>query len=80
MAKTPLWQRKAGQNPKGGLSKAGRDAYNKETGGNLKAPQPEGGPRKDSYCARSAGQAKKFPKAAADPKSRLNLARKKWKC
>ena len=53
---------------------------NKETGGNLKAPQPEGGPRRDSYCARSAGQAKKFPAAAKDPNSRLSLARKQWNC
>ena len=40
---------------KGGLSKAEREKMNRETGSNLKAPQPEGGPRKDSYCARSAG-------------------------
>ena len=36
--------------------------------------------RRKSYCARSAGQAKKFPKAAKDPNSRLNQARKRWKC
>jgi len=34
----------------------------------------------DSYCARSAGQKKKFPKAAKDPNSPLNLSRKRWKC
>ena len=33
-----------------------------------------------SYCARSAGQMKKFPKAAKDPNSRLRQARKRWKC
>ena len=38
-----------------GMSAAERAAYNKKTGGNLKAPQPEGGSRKESYCARSAG-------------------------
>ena len=27
-----------------------------------------------------AGQAKKFPKAAKDPNSRLRQARKRWKC
>ena len=27
--------------------------------------------RRKSYCARSAGQMKKFPKAAKDPNSRL---------
>ena len=34
----------------------------------------------DSYCARSAGQMKKHPKAAANPNSPLRLSRKKWKC
>ena len=33
-------------------------------GQNIKRPQPEGGKRKDSYCARSKGQMKMFPKAA----------------
>ncbi len=36
--------------------------------------------RRASYCARSAGQMKKFPKAAKDPNSRLRQARKRWKC
>ena len=36
--------------------------------------------RRKSYCARSAGQMKKFPKAAANPNSRLRQARKRWKC
>ena len=36
--------------------------------------------RRKSFCARSAGQMKKFPKAAADPNSRLRQARKRWKC
>tara|TARA_B100000212_G_scaffold81773_1_gene58700 strand:+ start:554 stop:796 length:243 start_codon:yes stop_codon:yes gene_type:complete len=65
---------------KGGLTKAGREKYNRETGSNLKAPQPGGGPRKKSYCARSAGQMKRFPKAAKDPNSRLRKARRRWKC
>ena len=34
----------------------------------------------DAYCARSAAQKKKFPKAAKDPNSPLNLSRKRWKC
>ena len=33
-----------------------------------------------AYCARSAGQMKKFPKAAKDPNSRLRQARKRWRC
>ncbi len=36
--------------------------------------------RRKSFCARSAGQMKKFPKAAKDPNSRLRQARKRWKC
>ena len=36
--------------------------------------------RRKSYCDRSAGQMKDFPKAAKDPNSRLRQARKRWKC
>ena len=36
--------------------------------------------RSKSFCARSAGQMKKFPKAAANPNSRLRQARRRWKC
>tara|TARA_R100001369_G_scaffold39967_2_gene66068 strand:+ start:1446 stop:1844 length:399 start_codon:yes stop_codon:yes gene_type:complete len=36
--------------------------------------------RRKSYCARSAGQMRKFPSAAKDPNSRLRQARKRWKC
>jgi hypothetical protein len=79
MAKTPAWTRAEGKSKTGGLNAKGR-ASAKKQGMNLKPPQPEGGKRKDSFCARSAGQAKMFPAAAKDPDSRLNLARKKWKC
>jgi len=34
----------------------------------------------DSFCARSMGQMRDFPKAAKDPNSPLRLSRKKWKC
>ena len=34
----------------------------------------------DAYCARSAGQMKKNPKAAANPNSPLRLSRQRWKC
>jgi hypothetical protein len=76
---SPAWTRKEGQIPDGGLNAKGR-ASAKAEGSNLKPPQPEGGPRKKSFCARSAGQMKKFPKAAKDPNSRLRKARRKWKC
>ena len=36
--------------------------------------------RRKSFCARSKGQMKKFPKAAKNPNSRLRQARKRWKC
>jgi hypothetical protein len=68
------------KNPAGGLTELGRRAYNRATGGNLKRPQPEGGSRRDSFCARSAGQMKMWPKAAKDPNSRLRKARRVWKC
>lgn len=68
--RSAAWKRKAGKNPSGGLNAKGRASYNKETGGNLKAPQPEGGPRKRSFCARSRGWTS----------GRGLLARKKWKC
>lgn len=77
--KTAAWTRKEGQNPDGGLNAKGR-ASAKAQGSNLKPPQPGGGPRKRSFCARSAGQMKKFPKAAKDPNSRLRKARRKWAC
>lgn len=78
-AKTGAWQRKEGKSPSGGLNAKGRASLKAE-GHNIKPPQPEGGPRKRSFCARSAGQMKMWPKAAKDPNSRLRLARKKWKC
>ena len=77
---TGAWSRKEGQDPDGGLNARGRESYNREHGANLKPPQPEGGPRRDSFCARSAGQMKMWPKAAKDPNSRLRKARRKWGC
>jgi|TARA_R100001129_G_scaffold171765_1_gene142095 hypothetical protein len=66
----------------GGLTAAGRKKYNKETGSNLKAPQPGGGKRKKSFCARMKGMKKKrtSSKTARDPNSRINKALRKWKC
>jgi hypothetical protein len=82
MAKSPAWQRKEGKSPSGGLNAKGRASYNKSTGGNLKAPQPEGGPRKKSFCARMSGMKKKLTssKTANDPNSRINKSLRKWKC
>jgi hypothetical protein len=79
---TPAWQRSEGKNPEGGLNAAGRASYNRETGGNLKAPQPEGGSRKKSFCARMSGMKKKLTSSetANDPDSRINKSLRKWKC
>lgn len=77
--KTPAWSRAEGKNPKGGLNAKGR-ASAKKQGMNLKPPQPEGGARKKSFCARSAGQMKMWPNAAKDPNSRLRKARRAWAC
>jgi len=64
-----------------GMTAAGRRAYNKQTGGNLKAPQPGGGKRKRSYCARSAGQMKMHNiNCSKTPEKRICAARRRWKC
>jgi len=79
---TPAWQRSEGKSPSGGLNALGRASYKRETGGTLKAPQPEGGSRKKSFCARMGGMKKKLTssKTANDPDSRINKALRKWKC
>ena len=59
-----------------GLTEAGRRKYNRETGSNLKAPQPEGGSRKDSFCARMSGVVKNAKGDA--PRAKASL--KRWKC
>jgi hypothetical protein len=84
MAKTPAWQRKEGKNPAGGLNAKGRASYNRANPGKpgLKAPQPEGGSRKKSFCARMSGMKKKLTsaKTANDPNSRINKSLRAWKC
>ena len=51
--KSPTWQTKAGQNPKGGLNAKGRASYNQATGGDLKPPVKSGdNPRRASFLAR----------------------------
>ena len=70
-----------------GMTKKGvADYKRKNPGSKLKTAVTEDNPgkkrasRRKSYCARSAGQMKKFPKAAKDPNSRLRQARRRWKC
>ena len=58
-----------------GLTAKGRAKYNRETGSNLKAPQPEGGKRRDSFCARMGPVARK-----SDRGSRARASMKRWNC
>lgn len=64
---------------KGGLTAKGRAKYNAATGSNLKAPQPQGGPRKRSFCARMSGIKGPMKTASGKP-TRKALALKRWKC
>ena len=59
-----------------GLTEKGRAKYNRETGSNLKAPQPEGGARKKSFCARMEG----VVKHAKGDAERAKASLKRWKC
>ena len=81
MAKSPAWQRAEGKNPNGGLNAKGR-ASAKKQGMNLKPPQPEGGSRRDSFCARMKGMKAKLTsaKTASDPDSRINKSLRAWNC
>ena len=64
---------------KGGLTAKGRRKYNRATGSNLKAPQPQGGARKRSFCARMKGV--KGPMKTPNGKpTRKALALRRWKC
>jgi len=70
-----------------GMTQAGVKAYRRMNPGSKLStavtednPGPKNAARRKSYCARSAGQMKMFPKAANDPNSRLRQARKRWKC
>ena len=58
-----------------GLTAKGRAKYNAATGSNLKAPQPQGGARRDSFCARMAPVAEKSEKG-----SRARASMQRWNC
>ena len=58
-----------------GLTAKGREKYNRETGSHLKAPQPQGGSRKDSFCARMKPIADK-----SEEGSRAKASMRRWKC
>ena len=71
-----------------GMTKAGVKAYRRlNPGSKLKTAVTgkvkkgsKAAKRRKSFCARSLGQMKKFPKAARNPNSRLRQARRRWKC
>ena len=67
------------KNPKTGRTR--RVSYGQAGKAKGGGPRVKPGTSKgDSYCARSAGQMKKSPKAAKDPNSPLRLSRQRWKC
>lgn len=72
-----------GYNPKkhaktGGLNDKERKRINREEGRNLKRPQPEGGARKKSFCARMSGV--KGPTSKGGKLTPKGAALKRWKC
>jgi hypothetical protein len=87
-ASSPAWQRSAGKNDEGGLNEKGRKSYEREHGGNLKAPVTESNPsgdrakRQNSFCSRMCGMKSVNTGAATakDPDSRINKSLRKWNC
>ena len=70
-----------------GMTKKGVAKYSRHNPGSKlqtavteKNPKGKRAARRKSFCARSAGQMKKFPKAAKNPNSRLRQARRRWRC
>ena len=83
MSKTPAWQRKEGQNPKGGLNEKGRKSYEKANpGSNLKSPVkgapkgPEEMKRKGSFLVRMGSS--DGPLYKDGEKTRLKLSLEAW--
>jgi hypothetical protein len=75
--KTPAWQRKEGQNKKGGLNAKGRASYNSATGGDLKAPVKSGdNPRRASFLARMGNMP--GPEYKDGEPTRLLLSLRAW--
>jgi hypothetical protein len=73
--------------PAKGKAKVKFTASGKKVSYGQAGPAKGGGPRVrpgtakgDAYCARSLGQMRDNPKAAADPDSPLRLSRKAWAC
>ena len=74
--KTPAWQRKEGQNPKGGWNAAGRASL-KAAGQNIKPPVKSGdNPRRASFLARMGNMP--GPEMKNGEPTRLLLSLKAW--
>ena len=78
---SPALTRKEGKSESGGLNEKGRKSYERANpGSDLKAPQPEGGARKRSFCARMRGMRKRQKASNNTGEDRLSKALRKWKC
>ena len=75
---TPLWQKKGGKNPSGGLNEQGRKSYERENpGSDLKAPVKKGdNPRRASFLARMGNA--KGPEYKDGKPTRLLLSLRAW--
>jgi len=78
---SPAWTRSEGKSESGGLNEKGRKSYEAANpGSDLKAPQPEGGARKKSFCARMRGMRKRQKPSNNTGDDRLSKSLRKWKC
>ena len=78
---SPAWTRSEGKSESGGLNEKGRKSYEAANpGSDLKAPQPEGGARKRSFCARMRGMRKRQKPSNNTGDDRLSKSLRKWKC
>ena len=71
--------RKEHKSKTGGLTEKGRKYLNRKTGSNLKPPQPKGGARKRSFCARMSKVRGPMKDSKGRP-TRKALALRKCKC
>ena len=86
---SPAWQRKAGQNPDGGLNEKGRASL-RAAGKDIKPPvkakeaakSPPKAKRRIAFCKRMNGMKAKLTSAATanDPNSRINKSLRAWDC
>ena len=88
--KTPVWQTKAGKDPKGGLNRKGIASYRRSHPGSHLSMAVTTPPsklkrgskawkRRKSFCARTKGQPGPMKKPNGQP-TRKALALRKWNC